>query len=387
MCLTMSARRTRAVTAALALALGACAPLLSAQELPPPDVKAKPKPRPKAPEKPAAPAAGAAAGGGAAAAQAPAPPVLLLSPDLACEFAVDGERVAALKAQELRRVNVTPGQHLLSCTAEGGAMRWQKTVEAKAGQQVVEVKMSEVALSSGDDFDRAAAGVWLGLSDLRTAGDYVASVVTRSWGFHDPGLSTALHTANEYLKQKVEDMKRLAPGNPARRKVVDDCTRVAGVAAQYVDLMTKAITEAQKANSWMGSPNDMFSQARALQPGIAFPADAVALLKPSKAFAEALPVERRPELGLPGDPRDFRLGATNYQGTPNVLAAVVKNGLADKLGFRTGDRLVSANGQAVASVWELKLALRAGAGKTLRVLFEREGKEQDRELKVPASLQ
>jgi hypothetical protein len=370
---------------ALSIALGLLAPVALAQELPPPDVKTKAKPRPKPPEK-AAGTGGAAAAAGAGGAAAAAPPVLLLSPDLACSFAVDGETVTSLRAQELRRVNVTPGQHLLSCSAEGGKMRWQKTVDAKPGQQVVEVKMSEVALSSGEDFDRAVAGVWLGVSDLRTAGEYVASIVQRSWGFHDPGLSTALHTAHEYLKQKAEDMKRLAPGNPARRKIVDDCTRVAGIAAQYVDLMTKAITEAQKANSWMGNPNDMFSQARALEPSLNFPADALDLLKSSKAFAEALPVERRPELGLPGDPRDFHFGAKTFQGTPNVVAAVVKNGLADKLGFKNGDRVVSVNGANVASVWELKLALRAGAGKSVRVLFEREGKQQERELKVPGAL-
>jgi hypothetical protein len=384
--MSLMKRSRHAVMAFLVLSLagGLGARPALAQELPPPDVKAKPKPRPKPVEKPAAPAAG---GAPASAAQAaPPPPVLLLSPDFGCELAVDGEKVATLRAQELRRVSATPGQHLLSCTGDGGKLRWQKTIDAKSGQQVVEIRISEVALASSDDFDRAAAGVWLGLSDLRTAGDYVASVVQRSWGFHDPGLSTALHTANEYLKQKVEDLKRLAPGNPSRRKVADDCTRVAGGAAQYVDLMTKAITEAQKANSWMGNPNDMFSQARALAPALAFPADAVEALKGSKAFVDALPVERRPELGLPGDPRDFRFGATNYQGTPNVLAAVVKNGLADKLGFRTGDRLVSANGQPVASVWELKLALRAAAGRSLRVLLEREGKQLERELKVPAPL-
>jgi len=377
-------RLCRQPLGALVVASALLVPAGLAQELPPPDVKSKPKPRPKPPDKPATGSTGGAAASGAAPA---APPVLLLSPDLACSFAVDGETVASLRASELRRVNVTPGQHLLSCSAEGGKMRWQKTVEAKPGQQVVEIKMSEVALSSGEDFDRAAAGVWLGFSDLRTAGDFVSSVVERSWGFHDPGLSTALHTAHEYLKQKIEDLKRLSPGNPSRRKVVDDCTRIAGVAAQYVDLMTKAITEAQKANSWMGSPNDMFSQARALGPSIVFPQDALELLKSSKAFAEALPIDRRPELGLPGDSRDFRFGATNYQGTPNVLTAVVKNGLADKLGFKSGDRLVSVNGQGVASVWELKVALRASAGRSVRVMYEREGKQQERDLKVPASLQ
>lgn len=376
------ARPALVLAATLLLAAGATARPALGQELPPPDVKAKPRPpRPKPQEKTEKPA-------GSAQAQPPqaAAPVLLLSPDFACALAVDGDTVTSLKAQELRRVNVTPGQHLLSCTSDGGKMKWQKTVDAKPGQQVVEVKMSEVALSSGEDFDKAAAGVWLGLSDLKVAGEYVSSVVDRSWGFHDPGLSTALHTTHEYLKQQAEDMKRLSPGNPSRRKIVDDCTRAAGVADKYVDLMTKAITEAQKANSWMGSPNDMYSQARALEPGIAFPVDAIAELKASSSFTGAVPVERRPELGLPADPRDFHFGAKSYQGTPNVLVAVVRNGVADKMGFKNGDRLVSADGQNVASVWELKVALRAAAGRTVRVLFDREGKQQDRSIKVPSPL-
>ena len=379
---TKLARPPLVLAAALLFAAGAAARPALGQELPPPDVKAKPRPpKPKPQEKSDKPS-----GPGQPQPPPAAAPVLLLSPEFACALAVDGDTVATLKAQELRRVNVTPGQHLLSCTSDGGKMKWQKTVDAKPGQQVVEVKMSEVALSSGEDFDKAAAGVWLGLSDLKVAGEYVSSVVDRSWGFHDPGLSTALHTTHEYLKQQVEDMKRLAPGNPSRRKIVDDCARAGGVADKYVDLMTKAITEAQKANSWMGSPNDMYSQARALVPGIAFPADAVAALKESASFRDALPVERRPELGLPGDPRDFHFGAASYQGTPNVLVAVVKNGVADKMGFKNGDRLVSVDGQNVASVWELKLALRAAAGRSVRVLFDREGKQQDRSIKVPSAL-
>jgi len=367
---------------ALLLAFGLAGAAATAQELPPPDVKAKPKPRPKPPEKPAE------KGGGGAAASQPqaAPPVLLLSAEFSCSLSVDGESTGGVRAKELRRVNVTPGQHLLACVSDGGKMRWQKTIDAKAGQQVVEIKMSEVTLASGEDFDKAMARVWLGMSDLKVAGDYVSSVVVRSWGFHDPGLSTALHTAHEYLKQQIEDLKRLAPSDPARKKMAEDCVRISGIADKYVDLMTKAITEAQKANSWMGSPNDMFSQARALVPSIAFPPDALAALKQSGPFREELPVEKRPELGLPGDSRDFHLGVSSYQGSPNVLAVVVKGGLADKMGLKSGDRLVSVNGQNVASVWELKLAMRANAGKTVRVLFEREGKQQDKEMRVPSPL-
>ena len=69
-----------------------------------------------------------------------------------------------------------------------------------------------------------------------------------------------------------------------------------------------------------------------------------------------------------------------------MLVAVVKNGVADKMGFKNGDRLVSVDGQNVASVWELKLALRAAAGRSVRVLFDREGKQQDRSMKAPSPL-
>jgi hypothetical protein len=376
------------VLGAIVLSGGLAAAVVLAQEPPPPEVQKiqKPKPRPKA---------GGAGGtvtpsgqqtAGQSGQQAP-PPLLLLSAEFACTFSVDGETVPPpLKAQELRRVNVLPGQHLLGCTGQDGALKWQKTVEAKPGQQVVEIKMSEVALASGEDFDRAVAGVWVGLSDVRTAGEYVASIVQRSWGFHDAGLSTALHTAGEYLKQKLEDTKRLTPSNPARRKLVEDSQRIGGIAAQYVDLMTKAISEAQKANSWLGNPQDMFAQARALEPSLVFPADGLAEMRQSKAFADAVPVDRRAELGLPGDKRDFQLGAKTYAGMPNVVAVVTKNGLADKMGFRNGDRILAVNGQTVPTVWDFKLALRQNAGKDVKVTFSRDGKEQQRDVKVPSSL-
>ncbi|HVO11178.1 MAG TPA: PDZ domain-containing protein [Vicinamibacteria bacterium] len=374
------------VLGALVLCGGLLAPFAWAQEPPPPDVKKAPA-RPKA--KGGGPGtvtpSGQAGGGGGGGQQAA--PLLLLSPEFACTFAIDGETVPPpLKAQELRRVNALPGQHLLSCVGQNGALKWQKTVEAKPGQQVVEIKMSEVAMASGEDFDRAAAGVWVGISDVRTSGEYVASIVSRSWGFHDAGLSTALHTAGEYLKQKLADLKRFTPSNPARRKLVDDSLRVGGIAAQYVDLMTKAISEAQKANSWLGDPQDMFAQARALEPSIVFPADGLSELKQSKPFQDAVPLDRHAELGLPGDKRDFQLGAKTYAGMPDVLAVVTKNGLADKMGFKNGDRVISVNGQTVPTVWDFKLALRQNAGKGVKVLVEREGKQQEKDVKVPSPL-
>ena len=366
---------------------GLLAPAAVAQEPPPPDVKRAPaKPKAPKPKGGAVTPPGQQTGPGSGGGQQAAPPVLFIANEFACTFSVDNEPVPPpLKVQEGRRVNVMPGQHLLGCVGQNGALKWQKAVEAKPGQQVVEIKMSEATMASGEDFDRAAAGLWVGLSDVRTAGEYVAATVDRNWGFYGKGLSTALHTAGEYLKQKVEDLKRLTPNNPVRRKLVDDAMRVSGIAAQYVDMMTKAISEAQKARSWLGEPQDMFAQARALEPSIVFPADDLTEMKQSKAFAEAVPLERRAELGLPGDKRDFQLGAKTYAGMPNMLALVTKGGLADKMGFKSGDQIIAVNGQAVPSIWDFKMALRQHAGQSVKVTYEREGKQQEKDVKVPSS--
>jgi C-terminal processing protease CtpA/Prc len=64
----------------------------------------------------------------------------------------------------------------------------------------------------------------------------------------------------------------------------------------------------------------------------------------------------------------------------------VKGGMASEMGFKDGDRLLSVNGQKVNSVWDVKLALRANAGKRVHIVLEREGKQEDREVKVPSSL-
>jgi hypothetical protein len=378
---TQAAARGREVGTAAVL-LFAC--LASAQELPPPDTRTKPRPRPKVEEK--KPGAPAGAAGSPAAAPAAAP-VLLLTSDLPCSLTLNGEPLATLPAKEIRRVNVAAGQHLLVATSSDGRLRWEKVVDAKPGQQVVQIELATAgAVFSTDDFDRAMAGVWLGTSDVKVAGEYATSILSRAWGFHNHSLSTALHTAHQYLKRQVEELAKMAPADPGRKRMSEDVQRIAQDADKYIELMTKSVADAQKANSWQGEPSNLFGQARALEPGIAFPDSALGTLRASKAFVEALPPDRRAELGLPGDPRDFNLGARYYQSTPALLAVVPKGSLADKLGFRAGDRLVTIDGAPAASVWSLKLAMRARSGRKLPVVIEREGKQERRELAVPATL-
>ena len=355
-------------------------PPARAQELPPPEAPSK-KPTPRPPRKTAPAQPGPQQ-------QAPAQSSLLLSTDLACTVTINGTQKLRLGANATQSVAVSPGQHLLSAVSEDGRLKWEKIVETKgAGQQtVVKIELRDAAGTRPEDFDRAAGRVWLAVTDLKVAGAYASSILDKSFGFHNQELSTALFTAHEFLKREMEEFKKFSTNDPVRKRFQDDMVQVAGTAEKYVDLLTKAIAAAQQANSWMGEPNNMYSQARALERTMVLPTEALETLRSSQAFKDALPVDRQVRAGLSKDPRDFELGADYYASTPRMLAVVNKKGLADDLGFKAGDHLVSAAGKPVTSVWDLKVALRENAGRKITLVYEREGRQQSREIKVPGNL-
>ncbi len=350
-----------------------------AQDLPPPgDTKPKPKPKPPrtggGPAQPAGPAA-------------PASPSLLLSADLPCTVTIDGAEKHHISGAP-KKVNVSIGQHLLSAVSDDGRLKSEQIVETKgAGQQVVvQIKLSDAAGTRPEDFDKAAAAAWLAITDVKVAGQYVGGVLNKSFGFHDLTLSTAIHTANEYLKRELEEFKKYTPSDPARKRILDDFVRTADTANKYVDFMAKSITAAQGANTFLGEPANLYGQAKALEPTMVLPPETVKDLKNSQAFISALPADKRERMGLAADPRDVRLGADYYQSSPNMLAVVDKGGLAEKMGFKAGDRLLSLNGQGIASVWDFKVALRANAGQKISVLLERKGKQETVNASVPGQL-
>ena len=373
----------RAPAAALVIALSSwLVPPATAQELPPPEAPSrKPTPRPQRRPPADKPATQPQQ-------QAPASASLLLSTDLACTVTIDGKQTLRLGANATQSATVSVGQHLLSAVSEDGRLKWEKIVETKgAGQQtVVKIELRDAAGTRPEDFDRAAARVWLAVSDLKVAGAYAASILDKAWGFHNQDLSTALYTAHEFLKREMEEFKKFTTNDAVRKRFLDDMVLLAATAEKYVDLLTKGISAAQQANSWMGEPANMYAQARALERTMVLPTEALDTLRASQAFKDALPVDRQVDAGLSKDPRDFDLGAQYYASTPRMLAVVEKNGLADDLDFKAGDILVSVGGRPASSVWDLKLAMRQNVGRKLPVVFEREGRQQTREIKVPSNL-
>lgn len=351
-----------------------------AQDAPPPGeekVKVKPKPKPVK--------TGPGPGTGPAAAPQP---TLLLHADMNCTITIDGANPTQVRGNEPKTMTVAVGEHLLKAVSDDGRQIQQVVKAAGGGNTVVQINLASVPISARpEDFDRAAARLWLAISDLPVSGRYAGSILNKNFGFHDKTLSQAVFGVQAQIKRELEEFKKFIPPDPSRKRVLDEFTRIAVEADKYVDLLTKSIATAQSANTWSGEAVNMFNQAKAiLQTTLVIPPDIVSELKNSPAFQDALPTDRRNRLGLSNDPQDIQLGADYYQSAPTLMAVVEKGGLAEKLGFKPGDRLISAGGRAMGSVWDFKVVLRQNAGRKVSVLFERSGKQESREISVPSSL-
>jgi hypothetical protein len=116
-------------------------------------------------------------------------------------------------------------------------------------------------------------------------------------------------------------------------------------------------------------------------PGAEWSAETKRVLNASQAFVAALPPDEQARRGLSKQqPAGFDLGARALYSDPSYIVSVTKDGLADELGLKPGDRLHS-----VKSLWELKLQMVQYTGKRLNVDLERKGKREIRELRVPTA--
>lgn len=315
-----------------------------------------------------------------------AEPVLYVRTDLPCTVSIDGKLKATLSAGGDAEIPMKPGQHVVTAVSEGG-LKWEQIVEPKGPRTVVDIKLAALATTPPEEFDKVAARAWVALTDLKVAGTYAGKgTFGKSFGFHNPSLIAAVHSAHESLRRHAEKLGTLKPGDALRKQVADEVKGAGVDAEKYAGLITKAITAAQEKGTTQGEPTNLYGQAKALEGSLALGPEVIEGLRASSAFRDALPPDVRPRAGLPGDPQDLRLGVEYFQSAPAMLALVEKGSLAERLGFQDGDELASAAGKPLASVWEFKLVLRENAGRKIPVTFRRKSDVKNGSLSVPGQL-
>ncbi|HET8644299.1 MAG TPA: hypothetical protein VFO85_02345, partial [Vicinamibacteria bacterium] len=301
----------RRLSLALALAaLPALAVPAWSQDAPPPETKVRPKkPTPRPPK--GGGGGSAPTGGGTAPA---APPTLLIQSDMNGTVTIDGDKSYKVKANEISRIQVPVGEHLLHAVSDDGKRSLDQVVKASgSGTMVVQIALSSaVAATNPEEFDRAAARVWVALDDMLVAGQHVGKQLNKNFGFHDKTLTTTIYTAHQSLKRQVEEFKKFTPGDPSRQRIATELVRAAAEADKYVELMAQTISTAQQSNSWYGQPLQMYGQAKALETSLVPAPPIVNEMKASAALVSAVPGDHRARLGLARDSRDFDLGAQAF---------------------------------------------------------------------------
>lgn len=346
---------------------------VEAQAPPPPKtVKKTPVPTPKAPK----------GGGGGTTAAPAARATLLINADMACTVSIDGEGAHRVPAGKPTKIDVAPGEHLLKAVSDDGKRMLDNVVvkAAAGGNTVVPIDLTNAVQQNDPELDRQAAKVFVALTDLRVLSEFIGSLWKKHFFFHDRGITEVFHTAKIALVNETTTLAKHSTRHPERQRMLEELARLSLEGQKYVDLITQAITAAQSANSSIGEPTNQFGQAQAIATSLKLSAEALATAKGSADFVAALPPDARSRVGLANDRSDVAVGIDYAHSVPNLIAVVDKGTPADGMGFKSGDRILSIDGRD-ADVWAFKQALRGGAGRKLSVLFERDGKQQKKDIR------
>jgi hypothetical protein len=207
--------------------------------------------------------------------------------------------------------------------------------------------------------------------------------------------SSFFYDIQSYVDSAIDQLSRVKPGDPLRERLVQAVSQMlAGERAALEYDINCAVLNKDGSGRSAAQAEDFGRRAIAALSSVpdqilARGPDFRQLAEASPEFLKGLPVEMRYFLGLTERRSKLVLGADVMAGDPFLLIFVGDRTLADKLGLRTGDRVVSAGGRrfkADDDVEDFKLVIEANLGRMLKVLVNRRGKLKTLPLKIPAEI-
>jgi len=179
-----------------------------------------------------------------------------------------------------------------------------------------------------------------------------------------------------------------------RAKITGSLLPIMKAQLEASDSLIKVLVTAQQLQTYAGQPGDMWQRSAAQQKMVSkmmteMIPDLLALEKDSAKFREFLPKEQRLKLGLLPPYSGFRLGIFNSVAKPFYFFHVDQGGLAEKIGLKRGDKIISLAGNTFTEndcIEDLKMIIKQNLGKKLEAMVEREGKVMSLKLVIPAVL-
>jgi hypothetical protein len=316
---------------------------------------------------------------------------LTVMADAACRLLLNAREVGATKPvpgsekEHRAELALAPGSYLLKAVTPDGR-EWESEVKPGREMQTVRIAFPPPPATAAE-FDAAAAQAWMALRDARTVGRAVDVALDGSFAYYDFDMGLVF-AAQDAVKRATAALPAAAPSDGARKAAAEELKRAATEAGSYLGILAEAVdTAIKESRSGKGSAaRGVHAKAQALESRMVADSAKLAAVQDTSAFKGALPPDRQAEVGGPRPAQDLELGADYCHCRPAVVAVVDKGGLAERqLKLEPGDVLRSADGKPLASLWDLKVALRAAAGRKLKLAIERDGRAREIEVKAPAA--
>jgi len=242
------------------------------------------------------------------------------------------------------------------------------------------------------ELDRDLAG-FLNLLSGNRALYYWANEKSRGYGFKE-GVPQEIYNEQIRFQQALGEISGMKTEDTLRSKALAAAVTAGRNHSQAIELFIQSIVVGQQADAWTAQAQDLFKRCQAhlqiVVDTLSAPESKVTeLLEASPEFREALLPDTAYDLGLAPRPSSFRIGFISRPETPFNLLVVYAEGFGASLGFRPGDRIISAGGHTFGEregLEDFKMIIQENLGKPLAVVVEREGKTQTLDIKLPKEI-
>ncbi len=242
------------------------------------------------------------------------------------------------------------------------------------------------------EIDRDLAG-FLNLLSGNRALYFWGNLKSKGYGFKE-GVPQEIYNEQIRFQQALGEISGMKTEDPLRSKALAAAVTAGRNHSQAIEYFIQSIVVGQQADSWTAQAEDLFKRCQAhlqiVVDTLSAPESKLAeLLEGSTEFSKTLLPETVYDLGLSPRPSSFRIGFVSRPETSFYLLVVLPEGFGASLGFRPGDRIISAGGHPFGereSIEDFKMIIQENLGKPLAVVVEREGKTQTLDVKLPKEI-
>jgi len=235
--------------------------------------------------------------------------------------------------------------------------------------------------------DALFAKVLFTLADAATAVRVMDETVVQKSGGYMDGCPTRAYVVQRALTSEAAELGQTSSSDPMRERVRVLLGERVKVSGEALDLEMRAIRAAQVEGGWYGQSSDLLAQSAAsFQEATADYSDEIKKIDSSHDCLVADIETSAFGNQAIGSEYDFLLGAYTWVDGPLELAVVPRSGLAYRLGFRTGDTLVSVGADTPKCLEMLKLEIKDNSGRKVRAVVIRDGKRKEWETNIPREL-